>query len=190
VLLTGGERGNPSGVLDPELKAIRRTEAQRAARILGIARVIQEDFGDGRLGEQTEEIVASLSQTIRQIDPDLILTHDRAGVSGHPDHVACSKMVTELRNTHLPRVPLWHVAFPAWLVTVLQLAGQMTRDPQNDARRESPTRRVFLGTAIGSKIRAWHTHRSQRSAIRKGFGRLVPAWLAVSLLPFEFFAEV
>jgi LmbE family N-acetylglucosaminyl deacetylase len=190
VLLTGGERGTPSGVVDPQLKAIRRSEAQRAARILGVARVIQEDFGDGRLREEAEEVRPSLSRTIRQIDPDLILTHDRAGLYGHPDHIACSEMVTELRNTLLPGVPLWYVALPTLLLRTLQLAGQMARDPPLDASRATPSHRLFLGTAVVSKARALRAYQSQRGAIGKRLGRLVPPWIAVSVLPFEYFAEV
>jgi len=189
VLLTGGARGNPSGILDPQLKAIRRSEAQRAARILGIARVIQEDFGDNHVREEAEQVRPSLSRTFGQVDPDLILTHDRSGLYGHPDHIACSEMVTDLRNTILPGVPLWYVALPAMLRRTLQLAGQMTRDPRLDASRATPTHRLFLGTAVVAKARAVRAYRSQRGAIGKRFGRLVPPWIAVGLLPFEYFAE-
>lgn len=40
------------------------------------------------------------------------------------------------------------------------------------------------------KIRAWYAYRSQRGFIAKGFGRLVPVWFAVSMMWFEYFAEV
>ena len=190
VILTGGERGSPTGALDPALKTVRRREAEQAARSLRIARVIQEDFGDGRLAGQAERVVPFLATTITQVDPDLLLTHDLSGVYGHPDHVACAEMLTELRRTRFARLPLWYVALPRWGVLVLHLVGQIRRDPAVDARRAPPTHRLFIGPALRAKIRAWSAHRSQQAAIPKGFTRLVPSWLAAAVWPFEYFAEV
>jgi LmbE family N-acetylglucosaminyl deacetylase len=189
VLLTGGELGNPTGTLDLSLKATRRGEVERAASILGVSRVIQEYFRDGQLSEQLIQVKSALSRTITYLDPDLILTCDAAGLDGHPDHVACSEAVTEMRRLILPRVALWYVALPVCPLTQAQHMGPMVRDPRVDARRLTPTYRVFIGFAIGTKIRASYAHRSQRGAKRKGLGRLVPPWIALGLLPFEYFTE-
>jgi len=37
LLLTAGERGNRAGVTDDALKAVRRREAERASRLLGVS---------------------------------------------------------------------------------------------------------------------------------------------------------
>jgi LmbE family N-acetylglucosaminyl deacetylase len=190
VILTGGERGTPTGALDLNLKAVRRAEAEQAARILGIARVLQEDFGDGELAQRTAQVMPFLAATIAQVDPDLLLTHDLSGVYGHSDHVACAEMITELRRTQFPQVRLWYGALPPWGLPVLRLIGQIPRDPSIDARRAPPTHRLFVGPALTSKIGAWNAHRSQQAAIPKGFIRLLPSWLAASVWPFEYFAEV
>jgi LmbE family N-acetylglucosaminyl deacetylase len=189
MLLTGGELGNPTGTLDLGLKATRRREVERAASILGVSRVIQEYFRDGRLSQQTIQAKSALARTMTYLDPDLIITGDAAGLDGHPDHVACSEAVTEMRRLILPHVALWYVALPAWPLTLAPHLGKMARDPRVDARPLTPTHRVFIGSAIGTKIRASYAHRSQRSAKRKGLGRLVPPWILVSLLPFEYFTE-
>lgn len=189
VLLTGGELGNPTGTLDLSLKATRRGEVERAASILGVSRVIQEYFRDGRLSGQLTEMKSALSRTMTYLDPDLILTCDAAGLDGHPDHVACSEAVTEMRRLILPRVALWYVSLPAWPLTLALHLGKLARAPRADARRVAPTHRVFIGSAIGAKIRASYAHWSQRGTKPKGLGRLVPTWIAVSLLPFEYFTE-
>ena len=189
LLLTGGERGTPTGAPDNALKTTRRGEADQAAHILGIARVIHQDFGDGQLLEQREQVMQALVRTIAQIGPDLILTYDLAGLDGHLDHVACSAMLTELKTPVL-NVPMWYVALPGWVLGALRLIGQMARGPAVEASRALPTHRLFIGTALVPKIRAWQAHRSQRGAIRKGLSRLVPMWLAVTGWPFEYFAEV
>jgi len=189
LLLTGGERGTRTGAPDNGLRTTRRGEADRAAHILGITRVIHHDFGDGQLREQREQVMAVLARTVPQIRPDLILTYDLAGLDGHPDHVACSAMLTELHRSVLD-VPMWYVTLPGWVLGALRLIGQMARDPAVEAGRAQPTHRLFIGTAVVPKMRAWQAHRSQRDAIRKGLSRLVPTWLASTAWPFEYFTEV
>ncbi|TMF57166.1 MAG: PIG-L family deacetylase [Chloroflexi bacterium] len=189
LLLTGGERGNPEGTIDPALKAVRRRESEQAAAILGVARVIQEDLADGQLQRQTEAVASALSRRIAEVDPDLILSYDLAGFDGHEDHVVCSQALTELCRTQFPTVPLWYVALPARLLRLLVRVGQVADDSRVTQPRATPTHRLFIGSAIVPKIRAWSVYRSQRGSIGKGLGRLIPAWLPVSLLQFEYFAD-
>src|SRR5438270_6669497 len=56
VLLTKGERGTSNPTLDVSLKDIRTREAQAVTAILGVSRLIQEDFGDGALHEKKQEL--------------------------------------------------------------------------------------------------------------------------------------
>ena len=189
LLLTGGERGNAEGAIDPALKAVRGREAERAAAILGVTRLIQEDFGDGQLGQQTEAVAPALSRRIAEVNPDLILTYDLAGFDGHEDHVACSQLLTEQCRAKFPAVPLWYVALPARLLRLLVLVGQVADDSRATQRRATPTHRIFIGPACVPKIRAWSAYRSQRGNIGKGLGRFIPAWLPVSMLQFEYFAD-
>jgi LmbE family N-acetylglucosaminyl deacetylase len=190
LLLTLGERGNPSGTADPKLKAVRQTEAAKAAGILGVSRLIVEDLGDGRLDERRGEAGRIVATVIEAVKPDLIVTYDLAGLDGHSDHVACAEVVTELRTGRFPGVRLWYAAQPRRLVRLLKAAGQLATNESIDRRRAAPTIRIVIGTSVVPKIRAWYAHRSQRRYIAKGFGRLLPTWLAISLLQSEYFAEV
>ena len=189
LLLTGGERGNPEGTPDASLKAIRRREAEQAAGILGVSRLIQEDFGDGQLRDRREQVTAYLSREIPQINPDLTLTHDLAGLDGHEDHVACSEILTELKRTELRRVSLWYATLPPRVLRLLQLVGQLATDASLDAKRAIPTHRLFIGSEVAPKILAWYAYRSQRGSIGRGLGRFLPAWIALSMLQCEYFAE-
>ena len=189
VLLTAGERGNPAATIDPALGAARIREAERASGILGVSTLLQQDFGDGMLRARQREASLYLAEKIRLLEPDLILTYDPAGLDGHPDHVACWEIVFELWRTTFPTTTLWCVAMPRRLVRILQLARQLPAEPQLDQRRARPTARMFVGTAVIPKIRAWYAYRSQRGFIAKGLGRFVPAWFAVSTMQFEYFAD-
>jgi LmbE family N-acetylglucosaminyl deacetylase len=188
LILTRGERGNPTGSPDPALESTRHREAESAADYLGVVELIQQDFGDGRLRLCAGEVGSYLSRLLGELRPDLVLAHDLAGLDGHDDHIASSEIVTALHAAE-PRFTLWYVTLPAWLTRFLKVIGQMATSQQVDARRAIPTHRIFLGAATVPKIRAWYAYRSQRGAIAKGLGRLVPAWLAVSLQQFEYFAE-
>jgi LmbE family N-acetylglucosaminyl deacetylase len=189
LLLTGGECGNSRGLPDLALKVVRRREAERVAGILGVSRLMQEDFGDGVVRLYMPDVKSCLSTAIRQIDPDLILTYDLAGFDGHDDHVACAEVLTDLRRTEFPEVPLWYVTLPARLVRMLRIAGQLATPQPMEQRRASPDFRVFVGAQVVPKVRAWYAYRSQRGAIGKGLGKLVPVWLAASTLQFEYFGE-
>ncbi len=149
-----------------------------------------KDFGDGRLEERRADIRRRIADRIEAIKPDLLITHDLAGLDGHADHVACAELVTELRRAQLPDVSLWHVAQPGRLVRLLQVAGQLVTDAEVDRRRAIPTVRVFIGAGVIPKIRAWYAYRSQRGSIARGLGRLLPTWLAVSMMQFEYVAEM
>ena len=189
LLLTAGERGNASRAEDPDLKAVRQREAERACRLLGVSEVIEQDFGDGLLAANRDAVAADLAEKIRALGPDLILTYDTAGLDGHPDHVACSEIAVEIVRTRFPNTTLWCVAPPRRLVRVLQLVGQLPAAANIDQRRMQPTARVFLGAAVIPKIRAWYAYRTQRASIAKGLGRFAPVWFAVSTMQFEYFAR-
>jgi LmbE family N-acetylglucosaminyl deacetylase len=190
LLLTRGERGNAGAIPDSALGEIRNAEALQAADILGASSLIHEDFGDGRLNELRADVRMRIADRIEAVKPDLLITYDLAGLDGHADHVACAELVTELRRAQFPDVSLWYVAQPRRLVRLLQVGGQLVKNAEVDRRRAVPTERVFIGAELIPKIRAWYAYRSQRGLIAKGIGRLLPIWLALSMLQFEYFAEV
>ena len=189
LLLTRGERGNPEGTLDRALGEMRKAEAIRGADILGVSSLIHEDFADGRLSEQRADARRRIADRIEAIRPDLLITYDLAGLDGHPDHMVCAELAAEVR-AEFPDIALWYVALPSRLVRMLRIVGQLGTNPEVERRRAVPTQRVFVGAGVIPKIRAWYTYRSQRAFIAKGLGRLVPTWVAVSMLQFEYFAEM
>jgi LmbE family N-acetylglucosaminyl deacetylase len=118
VMATGGEHG--AGASDcnegwdrSAVGAVRRTETERAAAILGTSTVIScgfEDSGldgenpDGlahqRTGEAADRVARLLDE--RGIRPDVWVTYDERGIYGHPDHVAVHEIgrtVAELTST-------------------------------------------------------------------------------------------
>lgn len=182
VILTEGERG--SRTPNPGLRAIRVEEARASAARLGVAELIQADLGDGRLTERGDELSAFVRQTMERVRPDLVITHDLAGLYGHPDHVACAEAVSELRRARFPGCALWYAALPRRAAAAGRRLGQLPDDPALDARRAVPNRRLFVGLGAVAKIRAWRVYRSQRAAL----GPVFPLLASVAL--FEHFESV
>lgn len=83
-------RGRPKG--DPEqIAAIRRAESERSAALIG-ARLVWMAQADGGLwfDEPTRHI---FTETIRECQPDLIITHPPDDY--HPDHKTTSRLVMD-----------------------------------------------------------------------------------------------
>jgi len=204
VLLTMGERGTPDGGVDLHLKEVRASEAQRVAVLLGLAKCIQADFGDGVLRERIEAVRVFLSQIIGREHPDLLITYGRDGLYGHDDHIVCSAIVTDLRAHLCPAVPLWYVTLPSRVLARVRLPEHLQYQPTgtdasetllhpmdatSSTRASQATHKVFIGSSVISKIRAWYTYASQRGTLTVGVRRVLPIWFFLSMVLFEYFAD-
>ena len=190
VILTKGERGTPNATLDVSLKDIRTREAQAVTAILGISRFIQEDFGDGDLHDKKQELTTFIDMTIEQEKPDLLITYDLAGFYGHADHITCSDIITELKKTRFREVPLWYVTLPKRMLARVEQPEDMATDPHVQEKRAFPTHKIFIGVSVFPKITSWYTYKSQRATFTKGMSKLLPLWFFLSMVLFEYFAEV
>ena len=94
IYLTDGSRGNAwASGSSAELAAIRRREAQEAARVLGVEALVFLDYPDGELaasGTVADRVLESLHATLAQCVflPSL--------VDDHPDHLATNRIFTAL----------------------------------------------------------------------------------------------
>jgi len=103
VCATRGE----AGTVDDEylqgrtVHEVRMAEMACAARALGLAGVVYLGYRDsGMIGSAenghpealmtipTEEVAGRIVKIIRELRPDVVITHDAGGGYGHPDHVA------------------------------------------------------------------------------------------------------
>ena len=91
---TRGEAGIP-GVISEEAGDIRERELRQAAEHLGIE-VYFLGYPDGKLANTNPEfLLEQIACWIDLVQPQVILTFGPEGVSGHPDHVMISYIVTQ-----------------------------------------------------------------------------------------------
>ena len=101
---TSGENGNAiisnaETLTDKELKnergKLRRQELSNAAAILGIKNVTVLNFQDGFLCNAVySELANIIIDKLESFAPQVVVTLDRFGVTGHLDHIAISMMTT------------------------------------------------------------------------------------------------
>lgn len=190
VVLTRGERGTRKGISSECLKEICTREARAVSSILGISKLIQEDFGDGELREKKQELSMFIHALIDQEKPDLLLTYDLSGLYGHMDHIACSEIVTELQKTTFHNIPLWYVTFPKRVLAWIKVPEYLATDPHFREKQALPSHKLFIGASVFPKIKAWYAYKSQRAALKEGTTRLLPFWFFLSMVLFEYFAQV
>jgi LmbE family N-acetylglucosaminyl deacetylase len=190
VVLTKGEKGTRTGISRASLKEIRTKEARAVAAIFGISQLIQEDFGDGELHEKKQALRTFIQDLIEQEKPDLLLTYDLAGLYGHEDHIICSEIITDLKKTSFSEIPLWYVTFPKRVLARVKPSEYVATDSHFREKQALPTHKLFIGATVFPKIKAWYTYKSQRAALKEGTTKLLPFWFFLSMVLFEYFADV
>jgi LmbE family N-acetylglucosaminyl deacetylase len=100
-MATSGDQGRAGDDDARPLAHVRESELERAAEILGVARVvlfryadsgIDTDAGAGAFSETaTSEIAARLAAIIREERASALVIYDEGGIYGHPDHVQINR---------------------------------------------------------------------------------------------------
>lgn len=88
---TKGEAGEGAEAGSPSLAEIRSKELLRSAKILGIRKVYFLGFRDGTLSNSLyRDLTVKIEKQLRRLKPEIILTFEPWGISGHIDHIAVS----------------------------------------------------------------------------------------------------
>jgi LmbE family N-acetylglucosaminyl deacetylase len=181
-IATDGVAGSVAGGYEhtlQELAAVRRKELDAAIKILGgtLHMLGYRDSGyigdpanqhpDAFINSDPEEAIGRVVALIREIRPQVVITHDETGGYYHPDHIHCWKITTAAweaagdpsRYPEIGPVPyrpqrLYHTAFSNRMVKVfsflMRLRGQ---DPKRAGRNKD-----IDWTKIGIEPRRLHAH--------------------------------
>lgn len=96
ICATCGEAGqNGSHEHTRSISEIRREELENAGKVLGVKGILFLGFEDGALcNNQYHSIADAIEQRLEELQPDILLTFEPKGVSGHIDHMAISMITT------------------------------------------------------------------------------------------------
>lgn len=117
--------------MDPaRIAGVRREELREACARLGVTDVRMLGYRDSGIPARGEpgslsaaplgQVARDLSRVLAALRPDLVITHDRTGGYGHPDHIRASEAAA-LAVRDLDPVPvLYESVFPRSLVDAFQ----------------------------------------------------------------------
>lgn len=111
ICVTDGDAGMNSSGKDGDLGEIRRDELRASATALGIKEVFFLGYKDGSLNNSLyHEVADKIKHILEKIDPEILLTMEPRGVSGHLDHIAVS-MIASYVYEHTPSIKeIWYYA--------------------------------------------------------------------------------
>jgi len=161
---TRGERGqgdkNSKLKKELEIHLVREKELLRSAEILGVKKVEFLDFIDGQLSNAIyHKLAQKIISKIESFKPQVIITFDRLGISGHLDHIAVSMVAT---YSYLK-------TYEASKLYYLCLSKQQRRQEGDDYFVYFPegysekqiTTRIDYTKFFKKKVAAMYQHRSQ-----------------------------
>lgn len=146
------------GIPAEELGRRREAEVREALAHLGPVEHFQFAFPDGGMRQlDPREVEATIADVVRRVRPDVLVTFDVHGISGHPDHNVTTACVTrvfleERERTGCPRRLVYVVVRPEdveGLARLLHAARPGEIDVEIDCEEFLEARR-----------RALHAHRS------------------------------
>lgn len=187
LFLTKGERGTPDASLDLSLKQVRSEEARQVAEILGVTRLVHEDFGDGELVNKQDLVRSYLEQLRDGVDYDAVITFDPSGLYGHPDHVVTSRLTTEVFGE---TARLWYVSYPERMLGAAELPEHMAEDDSYVVERKYPTHKLLVWRQLVSKIKVLYAYRSQHEAFKSNYPPFTPLWLMTLFTSVEYYHVV
>jgi N-acetylglucosamine malate deacetylase 2 len=165
ICITDGAAGFNSSQKTQSLEKIREAELLHSAKILGIKQVFFLKFGDGTLSNNLyHEIVEKLEQLIRPLSPEILLTYELRGVSGHLDHIAVSFITTYLFKKLADCRQLWQYAITKQRRKAF--TNYYIYFPEGYDREEFD-KIVDVSSVWEQKLQAMYAHESQKHDIEQ-----------------------
>lgn len=177
IAITDGEAGFPAedDRPAPVRAELRRTELAYAMATIGVEQIRHLGVPDGAVADcEPEPIVAQLAAAIAEIRPDAIVTFGPDGITGHEDHVATYRLVTEAWLT-CNQGQLWYAAkTEAWLDEWRELHDRfgvwMSDEPTGVADHAVELVVDLDGMALARKRQVMKGHSSQTEGLAAAFG--------------------
>lgn len=117
----GGEVGEPPLTIRNELGAFREHEVRKAADALGACDIFFLPFIDPymeingiarRIDAPLDVFAEAIGEHVRNIKPDLVITHGSDGEYGHPQHIYTHRATRLALNNDAPQTSL--LSWSAW----------------------------------------------------------------------------
>jgi LmbE family N-acetylglucosaminyl deacetylase len=117
VTATSGEAGQIPADLEisrDQFGAWRERELRAAAEILGVRHLRLLHLPDGGLESRSDDLEAAIRAALQELRPQVILTENIQGITGHPDHIAVTRATVRAFDSlpHAGLMKLYEHALP------------------------------------------------------------------------------
>lgn len=164
ICITDGDAGQNSSDDNRNLSEIRQGELQWSAKILGVKKVFFLHYKDGTLSNSLyHEIADKIKTILEKLEPEIIITMDYRGITGHIDHIAVS-LITSFVFTKLQFIKeLWYFGLTEEERNVRSkyLGDYFIYLPPGHKKSEI-TKTVDVSSVWEQKIEALKQHESQK----------------------------
>ena len=170
ICVTNGDAGENSSNKGKPLNEIRRDELLASSKLLGVKKVFFLNYHDGTLSNLLYyELADKVKKIIDNIKPEVLLTFDLRGVSGHIDHIAVA-MITSYVFERTPYVKeIWYyVMTKAYEESV---ENHFIFFPPGYTKSEI-SKVVKTAKVWGLKVKAMYLHESQLHDAKKVLAKL------------------
>jgi LmbE family N-acetylglucosaminyl deacetylase len=177
VTATLGEHGtdDPRRWPPARLAARRREELRRSLTCLGAHELHLLGFEDGAC--ESVDATGAIVDIMRQVRPDLTVTFGPDGLTGHPDHRAVSRWVTDAWRATNADGALWYTTvtpeFEERWAAVNEQIGLWYDDPRvlSTPQDELVSSVTLSAGALRMKVAALRAHHTQTARMVRLLGR-------------------
>ncbi|MBI4991329.1 PIG-L family deacetylase [Candidatus Gottesmanbacteria bacterium] len=149
---------------------IREKELLKSAKILGIKKVEFLDFIDGELRNNIyHQVAEKIINKIHTFKPQVVLTVERRGVSGHLDHIAISMITTySYLKTKEPKKLYYHCL--PFEMRDKMMDNYFVYFPEGYSRKEITTK-IDYSCCWEEKVKSMKAHQSQIKDVKNLLNR-------------------
>ncbi len=165
VCVTNGDAGENKSSKGGSLAQIRREEMGESAKVLGVKEVFFLDYKDGELSNNLyHEIADKIKNILDKIEPEILLTFEPRGLSGHIDHIAIS-MITSFVFEKSPHISeLWQFCLS---VEGRKMFGDYFIYCPPGYTKEEISKEVDVSGVWDIKVASMHEHQSQKKDMER-----------------------
>lgn len=145
---------------DEDLATCRTKELSKALKILGVDKYEIWDVPDGKIFENRKNVRKKIKVKVKKFNPDHIITLEPSGIYGHPDHVALSEIITNLKETYYKNINLIYATVSKKFKA--SSGARSLRDNSKKIKRIQPNVKLKLSLwDTFKKLRSLLAHKSQ-----------------------------
>lgn len=162
-----GKKDKISKIKNQKLGDVRVDELRKSAKILGVKEVFFLGFEDGTLSNNLyHELADKIQEKLEEYEPEIVITYDLKGVSGHIDHITVA-MATVFVAQKLPFVK------EIWQYCILEVEGRAEYRRKYfiyfpPGYKESEIdKAVDIQSVWEQKVKAMQRHQSQMHDVKR-----------------------